>query len=160
RKGTDFDHVVLGVSIGTLPWIAPKLLDASTPLRTAVDKVKTVVTQAYQLWLNRPLKELGWKYWPESGEEPVLSGFVEPYDTWASMDQLLIREDWPAGAPRSCAYFCSAMPCGELPPPSDHDFPQRMAGLAKAGALNNLKTEMGWLWPQAAGIGKPGSFKY
>jgi hypothetical protein len=39
--------------------------------------------------------ELGFGHKPENGEEPISSGFVEPYDTWAAMNQLLCPEDWP-----------------------------------------------------------------
>ncbi|MDQ8023505.1 MAG: NAD(P)-binding protein [Moraxellaceae bacterium] len=162
KRGVDFDRVVFGISIGSLPWIAPKLLAESPALASTSNVVKTVATQAYQLWLNQPLKNLGWAYTPKSGEEPVLSGFTEPYDTWASMDQLLCREDWPAGAdePKNCAYFCSAFTQGKLPPPSNHGFPAEVAAVAKTGALNNMTSEMGWLWPAAAGVGKPGKFEW
>ena len=60
---------------------------------------------------------MGRTYTPTSGEEPVLSGFVEPFDTWASMDQLLDKEAWPANMePKNVAYFCSALPVENCPP--------------------------------------------
>ncbi|MBB5017716.1 uncharacterized protein with NAD-binding domain and iron-sulfur cluster [Chitinivorax tropicus] len=148
KRGVDFDKVVFGISIGALPHLCPQLLAQSPALQQTATRVKTVVTQAYQLWLNQPLSALGWKDAP-SGQQPVLSGFVEPYDTWASMDQLLVREDWPAGpdAPRNVAYFCSAMPVSQFPPRTDHDFPVRMAERAKQGALSQVRTQLHWLWP-------------
>ena len=48
---------------------------------------------------------LGWQ-----GGPTTLSGFVQPFDTCADMGQVLASENWSAEAPRSLAYFCSALP--------------------------------------------------
>src|SRR5471032_537808 len=59
RKGVDFDKVVFGISIGSLPALCPQLLAQSPALQLAADKVKTVATQAYQVWLNKDLRQIG-----------------------------------------------------------------------------------------------------
>ncbi|MEI5579418.1 hypothetical protein, partial [Streptomyces brasiliscabiei] len=66
-----------------------------------------MATQASQLWLNKTDEQLGWQFLPASKEGPILSGFSEPFDTWASMSNLLGKECWPdANQPSNIAYFC------------------------------------------------------
>ncbi|MYM84722.1 FAD-dependent oxidoreductase [Duganella sp. FT50W] len=153
KRGVDFDQVVFGISIGSLPVLCPQLLAQSPALLATTEKVKTVATQAYQVWLDKDLTQMGWAYQPD-GQQPVLSGFTEPYDTWAPMDQLLVREDWPAPLdPKNVSYFCSALPVASYPPVSDHGFPQRMTEIAKQGAINQLSKEIASLWSAAGPAG-------
>ncbi|SFU50247.1 NAD(P)-binding protein [Pseudoduganella namucuonensis] len=157
KRGVDFDKVVFGISIGSLPALCPQLLELSPKLRTASEKVKTVATQAYQVWLDKDLAQMGWTTQPE-GQQPVLSGFTEPYDTWAPMDQLLCREEWPATLdPKNVSYFCSALPVASYPPASDHAFPGKMTAIAKEGAVNQLSKEISALWSAA---GPSGAFPW
>jgi uncharacterized protein with NAD-binding domain and iron-sulfur cluster len=154
ERGVDFDQVVFGLPLPSLPLVAPRLLEAGPALRAATAQVRSVVTQACQVWLDRGLSDLGWSYRPD-GEEPILTNFSQPYDTWAPMDQVLPSEDWPATlAPRSVHYFCGAMALAEMPPQSDTGFPARAAALAKADAIGLLQGRIGALWP-AAGAGLP-----
>lgn len=157
KKGRDFDRIVFGISIGSIPQLCPQLLAQSEALRTTTEKVKTVVTQAYQVWLDQDLAQMGWTDQPD-GQQPVLSAFSEPFDTWAPMDQLLCREDWPAPIdPKNVSYFCSAMPVESFPPPSDHDFPARSYEKAKQAAISQLNQRITSLWANAGG---PGAFKW
>ena len=149
QRGVDFDQVVFGISVGSLPALCPQLLAQSPALRTTSEQVQTVATQAYQVWLDQDLAQMGWSHQP-GGQQPVLSAFTEPYDTWAPMDQLLCREDWPAGlAPRNVSYFCSALPVASYPPRSDSGFPLRMAEEAKKGAVHQLSQQIASLWSAA-----------
>jgi uncharacterized protein with NAD-binding domain and iron-sulfur cluster len=153
KRGVDFDQVVFGISIGSLPVLCPQLLAQSPALLATSENVQTVATQAYQVWLDKDLTQMGWANQPK-GQQPVLSGFTEPFDTWAPMDQLLVREDWPAPLdPRNVSYFCSALPVDSYPPVSDHGFPQRMAQVAKEGAIHQLSKEIASLWSAAGPAG-------
>jgi uncharacterized protein with NAD-binding domain and iron-sulfur cluster len=153
-RGRDFDQVVLGIPVGALPLAAPGLLAASPPLAATSAALRTVVTQACQVWLDRDTRSLGWTVLPD-GEEPILTGFSQPYDTWAAMSQVLPAEDWPpATAPKSVQYFCGAMALAEPPPRTDTGFPARAAAQAKANALELLGERIGALW-QEAGAGFP-----
>lgn len=153
RRGVDFDQVVFGISIASLPALCPQLLARSAPLRITAERVQTVATQAYQVWLNKDLTQMGWARQPD-GQQPVLSGFAEPYDTWAPMDQLLCREQWPpAHDPKNVSYFCSALPVDHYPPVSEHGFPARMTARAKEGALDQLSTKISALWSAAGPAG-------
>jgi uncharacterized protein with NAD-binding domain and iron-sulfur cluster len=158
EQGKDFDRVIFGISIGAFAQLCPKLLEANPALKTMTDNVQTVATQAYQVWFNQNLSSLGWRNQPK-GEEPVLSGFTEPFDTWAPMDQLLVREAWQPGAqePKNVSYFCSALPIDDYPPPSDHGFPARVAASVKTAAVNQLQTQIGALLP---GTNSSGAFDW
>lgn len=156
RRGTDFDQIVFGLSVASLAVVAQPLLKISAPLKQCSDRVEAVPTQAYQVWLNQDLQGIGWNYPGEHHEEPVLSGFTEPFDTWASMNQLLCRETWPPGnAPKNIGYFCNALALDAYPPPDDSDFPARCASLVKSTAIHQLQTEIGALWTEAGNQGFP-----
>ncbi len=149
-QGVDFDRVVFGLSVANLADVAADLLSKSDALNRCSQQVKAVATQAYQVWLNSDIKALGWTAFANDGQAPVLSAFSEPYDTWAPMDQLLEREDWPSdAAPKNISYFCSALPMATYPPYTDTDFPARAAGLAKQGAIVQLQGDISALWPNA-----------
>jgi uncharacterized protein with NAD-binding domain and iron-sulfur cluster len=154
RRGRDFDHVVLGLPVGTLPLVAPGLMAASPSLAASAAALRTVVTQAFQIWLDRDTRDLGWNYLP-GGQEPILTGFSQPDDTWAAMRQVLPAEDWPpALMPKSVHYFCGTMALADQPPRSDTGFPARAAAQAKANATELLDRRIGALW-QAVGNGFP-----
>lgn len=150
KRGTDFDKVIFGASVASVPQLCPQLVEKSPALEACVTKVQAVATQAYQTWMVPDIRGLGWEQFGRDGQEPVLSAFSEPFDTWAPMDQLLCREDWPGQAPANVSYFCSALPVADYPPYADHGFPQRMAEQAKAAAVGQLSHQIHALWPAVA----------
>jgi uncharacterized protein with NAD-binding domain and iron-sulfur cluster len=105
--GRDFDFVVLGIGIGAVPHVCSEILARDQRWRDMCEHVKTVATQAGQAWLAEELPALGWPL-----PSVTLSGFVEPFDTWADMSHLLPRELWPMAGrePKTLAYFCSVLP--------------------------------------------------
>jgi len=150
QRGVDFDKVIFGPSVAAVEQLCPQLLPLSPALQACTQHVKAVATQAYQTWMIPTVEQLGWSLYGRDGQEPVLSGFTEPFDTWAPMDQLLCREDWPAGnAPKNVSYFCSALPMTAYPPTSDHAFPAQMARQVKESAIAQLSRTIGDLWPRA-----------
>ncbi len=154
EQGKDFDQIIFGISKGALSSLCPQLLEQSQALSTMNNAVQTVATQAYQVWLTKDLAELGWTYQP-NGQQPVLSGYTEPFDTWAAMDQLLIREDWKADNqdPKNVSYFCSALPIADYPPFTDSSFPATIAAQVKQNAIGQLQNQMQPLMPNAANNG-------
>jgi uncharacterized protein with NAD-binding domain and iron-sulfur cluster len=153
RRGQDFDLVVNAISLGALPYIASELIAANPQWRAMVEEVKTVRTQAFQLWLHKTASELGWN--PGSPEPQVLDGFVEPFDTWANLSHLIPRESWaPDDRCRSIAYFCNAAPEDpQAQPFSDPAYPDTQKEKVRTAADQFLSQSMRTLWPNSAGDG-------
>jgi uncharacterized protein with NAD-binding domain and iron-sulfur cluster len=142
----DFDFVVLGVSIAALPDVAPELIEREPRWREMVRHVKTVPTQAFQVWLRSGVAELGW-HRPSVN----LAGFVEPFDTWADMSHLIPEESWN-GQTKSIAYFCSV-----LPDPARNgvavteQMHREQHAQVRANAVAFLDHDVSALWPKAKG---------
>jgi uncharacterized protein with NAD-binding domain and iron-sulfur cluster len=146
KRGQDFDRIVFGISLGSVPYVCAELVKSNPKWGLMTDKVETIQTQAFQLWLLENAAGLGWTL-----PQVNLCGYVEPFDTWADMRQLLVREHWPPELNvKAIAYFCNAMPTPPgLPPTDDLDRPQRETDVAKANALAFLRQHVGTLWPRA-----------
>lgn len=145
RVTEDFDMVVLGVGLGAIPHVARELVERSPAWKACVTAGKTVSTQAFQIWMTAGMAELGW-----SGAPASVSGFVEPFDTWADMTHLLPAESWK-GPTRSIAYFCSVLP---EPPPSTvaegAAYVSSRSAEVRENAVRFLNHDIRWLWPSAA----------
>lgn len=102
RQGTDFDTAVLAVSLGAVPFVAPRIVAHRPEWRAMVDHVGTVRTRAAQLWMRDPEPVLGG---PEPGA--TLAGLSAPLDTVASMSHLLSVEGRGTDGPATLAYLCS-----------------------------------------------------
>jgi uncharacterized protein with NAD-binding domain and iron-sulfur cluster len=153
RVSDDFDLVVLGVGLGAIPHVCREIVARDPRWRAMVDHVKTVATQAFQVWMSVDMRELGWSAPPAS-----LSGFVEPFDTWADMTHLLPREVWPQ-TPRALAYFCSVLPDPERPGDrADREFPAAQREEVRRNAVRFLNRDVVHLWPNASR--SPGEFRW
>ena len=143
--GVDFDHVVIGISVAALPDVAGELIAASDAWREMLASSRTVQTQAAQLWLDRTTPELGWKDGPT-----ILTGYVEPFDTWGDLTHLLPEEDWIASPPKSLAYFCNVMADAHpIAPYSDETFPKTQRARVFEATKKYLEEHIGTLWPMA-----------
>ncbi|HZS40458.1 MAG TPA: NAD(P)-binding protein [Polyangia bacterium] len=146
RRGADFDDVVLGIPLGALPPVAAELIAARAEWRNLVEHVRTVPTQAMQLWLKPDLPSLGWR-----APAPILTGHAFPHSTWADFSHLLGREQWSQERepPRSLAYFCG--PLRDQPPArGDVEAPARADRAAKADGVAWLDRHAAQLWPRAS----------
>jgi uncharacterized protein with NAD-binding domain and iron-sulfur cluster len=160
RVGEDFEFVVLGVGVASLPHVARELLAHDARFRDLCAHVKTVATQAGQAWLAEDLRALGWQL-----PSVTLSGFVEPFDTWADMSHLLARESWRGAPrePRSLGYFCSVLEDN----PDEPERPEAggfvpYAAAARAQVRQNfaqfLARDVKHLWPNA--VSQSGEFRW
>jgi uncharacterized protein with NAD-binding domain and iron-sulfur cluster len=141
RLGTDFDQVVLGIPVGALAPICGELMERDERFRRGIESAKTVRTQAFQLWLKKSSKQLGWAY----GENSVTGSYVEPLDTYCDMTHLIPNESWPPGASvRSIAYFCGVL--DDRPGESADDARRRV----RANAVEFLNRDSEVLWPAAS----------
>ncbi len=152
--GTDFDEVILGISIGALPAIASEL-NVSTAWQNMINNVIPISTIAYQLWLKSSIQQMGWPY--ISDGLALVGSYQEPYDTWADMSDLIPREAWPAGdQPQNIAYFCGPTPepyAGQILKNaqtanfSDPGFPAAQTTVAQNYALDYVQNLTAHIWP-------------
>ena len=143
KRGQDFDLVIFGIPVAAAASITTELSSNSAKpgWKTMIDSVKTVQTQAYQLWCNQTLEDLGWI---DGSNPPVLGTYVELIDTYADMTHLLPVENQPAGQDvRSIAYFCGAMPDTRTQADAD--------ALARKSAIDNTVMNMPRLWKRFQG---------
>ena len=140
--GTDFDFVVLAVSIGAIPSVCPELLARDERWRQMVEHVKTTATQAFQVWLSEDLDALGWR-----GPPYIVSAFDKPFDTWCDMAHVIPEEGW-VKPPATSVYFCSVLadpPAG--PDLADPEYPARCAEQVHDHAVRFLSDAARHLWP-------------
>lgn len=151
RLGEDFDDVVLGISLGALPEICAPLAAASARWQRMFAEVKTVRTQAFQVWMNRSIEELS-RTDGESLEGVVATAYGLPIDSWADLSQVLDAERWPAERrPRSVAYFCGVMKEDPAEPArgTTPAYPETQRRLVVERARRALREQTGVFWPQA-----------
>lgn len=145
RVGDDFDTVVLAASIGSLPEPCTELIEHSAHWRAMITDVATVATQSLQVWLRPCEADLGWSF-PAS----TVSGYVPPFDTYASMTHLLAKEQWPAEhQPATLGYFCGSLQLTD--PASDP------VEAVRANAVRFLDRHAGHFWPATIG---PAGFRW
>jgi uncharacterized protein with NAD-binding domain and iron-sulfur cluster len=150
RVGRDFDLVVLGIGLGEVPFACRELVAGDPRWQAMVDHVKTVPTQALQLWLRPSMPSLGWSSGPVT-----LSGFAPPFDTWADMGHLLPLEDWES-PPGALAYFCGVL--RDAPPRADDlTHPARRHAEVSTHVSEFLARQLGHVWPDA--VDRQGRFR-
>jgi uncharacterized protein with NAD-binding domain and iron-sulfur cluster len=146
--GEDFDDLVLATSLGMVPHLCGELLERSPRWRAMVDGVATVPTQSLQIWLREAEDRLGW---PHPGA--TVSGYVTPFDTYASMSHLLPREQWTGeDSPRAIGYFCSVLANAQAADPATAH------AAVRGNAVDFLNRYAGHFWPRA--IGPDGRFRW
>ena len=145
NHGVDFDEVIIGASLASMPVIAAELIDASTAWYNMIEKVQTVQTQAFQFWLSENDKILQADY------NKFLTGYVEPLDTFCAMNQLIDREAWPpANTPKYISYVCGAFPDATvIPPPHVHDFAAKEKQRVLQNMLQYFKNDLQHVMPGA-----------
>ena len=125
KRGTDFDLVVFGLPISCVPNVAPQLIARSPRWQRAVDRVRTVPTQALQLWLDRPAVAArptsSPGSWPAGSSSPSTRGRTCPSSS--------PRNRVPGSA--TVAYFCSVLADAKPPGRGQADAMARRAGLAR-----------------------------
>jgi uncharacterized protein with NAD-binding domain and iron-sulfur cluster len=165
RRGVEFDHVVLAVSIGMIGIVARELIEDQRAWRDMTTHIRTVATQAVQLWLRPDERVLGWHR-----QGVTTSAYVPPFETWASMPQTLWAEDWPDDErPGSVAYFCGTLDAPWPPNEAHPAYVRRYRDQVYAAAVKHLDrrvglylpgavTEDGFAWHLLSGVdGKRGS---
>jgi uncharacterized protein with NAD-binding domain and iron-sulfur cluster len=153
RVGDDFDFVVLGIGLGAIPHTCQELIERDQRWRDMVAHLKTVNTQAFQIWLSEDMEQLGWIDPPLA-----LSAFVQPFETWADMSHLIGEERWKVD-PGAIAYFCSVLKDSVTSKEfSDASYPKRRKLEVRENAVRYLNNDIVQLWPKA--IKRRGEFRW
>jgi uncharacterized protein with NAD-binding domain and iron-sulfur cluster len=143
RDGEHFDEVVLAIPVGAHPYVCAELMAGNSRWKAMVDRLGTIYTQAFQVWTSADMDALG-ADWPQA----TTGGYLEPFDTYADMRQLIAREKWKEGEVGAIGYFCNVMPTPPgVPSRDDRGLPARAEQTVKANALEFLRTSMAPLWP-------------
>lgn len=168
KCGEDFDKVILGISVGALPFLTKSLARAHRPWARMLDHAVTVSTQAMQLWLNRTPWELGWNGYTNDYDDYLLSAnFMTQPNGQGDFTKYIRFEDWPANhKPAAMLMLCGTLPfyhriTGEEGP----DFPRRLAEQVKAQSIQFLQATGGHMLPGATvaarkGYGDPFAFDF
>jgi uncharacterized protein with NAD-binding domain and iron-sulfur cluster len=159
QQGRDFDLVVLGISLGVLPFICQELIAQNPRWQGMLENIPTVPTQSLQLWLRPDLRQLGW-----TGAPATVAAFAQPFNTYADMAHLLPHERWPSRGPGDLAYLCGPLSpedCARLQveagPPEERSLYERGQQQVRENAVTWLTDNASVLWPRA---GAPGRFDW
>jgi uncharacterized protein with NAD-binding domain and iron-sulfur cluster len=160
RRGEDFDVVVFAIPVAMAELVCQELIEDRPEWKAMVHGLSTTATQALQLWLRDDEPSLGW---PHPGA--TVSAYAQPFNTWASMDQLVAVEPWPdADRPGTIAYFCGALDAPWPPDGEGDDYPRRQHERARRNArqlveqdlphlLPGVRDEDGFRWDLLCGAG-------
>ncbi|HEY1282351.1 MAG TPA: FAD-dependent oxidoreductase, partial [Acidimicrobiales bacterium] len=139
RQGRDFDVVVLAISVGMVPHAAQALVEHVPGWRDVVANVRSVATQALQLWMRPTEMELGWAH-----PGATVSGYRAMFDTYSSMSHLAVAEAWPQDdRPGAVVHLCSALPDAVATDPDVAN------DIVERNAAAFLNTDMSRFWPGA-----------
>ena len=141
RRGTDFDHVVLGISVGALHGMCDELKERKPRFAAMLDDSRTTATQAIQVWSPKTTDELGWRF----NDQSIAGAYREPVDTYCNMSHLKDREDWPEGEVCSIGYFCGPLK-DTVVEGKDHD---KVLAEVKQRGIDFFNTESADIWPKA-----------
>jgi uncharacterized protein with NAD-binding domain and iron-sulfur cluster len=154
QRGQDFDDIVLAIPVGMHPFVCDQLIEASPAWARMVDRVETTATKAFQLWLTENVTGI------PSQRNVTMTGYVEPFDTWSSMDHLLVHEDWELESPpASLVYFCDTLPTDWPPDPGDLGYTKRQDELVREEAIGFVENDLVDIWP-AARDAETGRFRW
>ncbi|HWH95057.1 MAG TPA: NAD(P)-binding protein [Baekduia sp.] len=140
RVGEDFDDVVLGISVASLPPVTQELAAADPRFAAMLEQAATVATQALQVWMTKDPKQLG----ADNPAGMVSGAYLQPLDTLCDMSHLLPREGWsPQDGVVSIGYLCGTMQEPE------HDTQEDADERAFAAGMEHLREKALALWPGA-----------
>jgi uncharacterized protein with NAD-binding domain and iron-sulfur cluster len=145
RRGEDFDVAVFAIPVGMAAHVCRQLIEQRREWRAMVDHLATTATQALQLWLRADEPALGWPY-----PGATVSAYAQPFNTWASMNQLIAAECWPdRDRPATIAYFCGAL--DSAPPEANAHYERQERERAARNALQFVTRDLPHLLPGISG---------
>ena len=146
RRGEDFDVAVFAIPVGMAKHVGRELIAQKPEWQHMTAHLSTTATQALQLWLRADEPTLGWRF-----PGTTVSAYTHPFNTWASMDQLIAAEGWPADdRPGTIAYFCGALDASE-PAHADAAYPHQQHARVEENARRFVTRDLAHLLPGVVG---------
>ncbi|MCG9873489.1 MAG: NAD(P)-binding protein [Leptospiraceae bacterium] len=141
KQKEDYDIIVLGISIAALPIICKELIESNSRWRSMVEKVETIQTQAFQIWLKKDTKDLGFETKLSKTDFLLGASYNNPFNDFSDFSDLIPIEDWKSdNSPKSLFYFCGPMQESEpVPDFSETSYPERMKERVKWSATQALQ---------------------
>lgn len=167
KRREDFDEVILGVSVGALPWITADLSKRSKRWKRMLSESRTVMTQAMQIWLRKTPWALGWAGYTNDYDDYLLSAnFMTQPNGHGDFTKYIPYEEWPAEhRPASLLLLCGTLPFyGEIDR-TDTSLPRRLAAECRERSIQFLQATGGFMLPGATvaaqqGYGDPFAFDF
>lgn len=149
RVTEDFDCIVLAVGLGEIPHVCSELVARNARWREMVTHCKTAATQSFQIWLSEEIEDLAC-----FDTETTITGFVQPFETYADMRQTIAQENWKV-RPRSTVYFSGSLPDRQLPLElEDLQFQEKARELVRHNAIRFLNRDVVHILPGAFAHGR------
>jgi uncharacterized protein with NAD-binding domain and iron-sulfur cluster len=139
-RGSEFDVVVLAISIGAFDDVANDLKLPGSKFAAMVDGLKTMRTQALQVWLGVNFQQLG-----SPAPAGMVISYYEPFNSWSDMSQVLNKEQWGFVPVHNISYFCDALP-------DDLVSDAAAAAFVAQNATQFLQHDVTPLWPGFVGV--------
>jgi uncharacterized protein with NAD-binding domain and iron-sulfur cluster len=147
RRGEDFDVAVFAIPVPMAMHICQELIENRPEWQAMITHVSTTATQALQLWLRPDEPSMGWPY-----PGATVSAYAQPFNTWASMDQLIAAECWTdSDRPGAIAYFCGALDAPWPPDESDAGYAAHQHARVASNALRFVTRDLPHLLPGLSG---------
>jgi uncharacterized protein with NAD-binding domain and iron-sulfur cluster len=145
-KGRDYDDLILGIPVGSFPYIAQDLCAASPAWKLMAENLKTVRTLGFQTWMNSTLEQTGWR-----NGKILTDTCVQPTNMEADATQIIVRENWPPDqAPVNLTYFGGLMKDDPNQPSAPNPaYPPTQQEVIRQEAITFLSQHAGIYWPDA-----------
>ena len=161
-QGVDFDHVVLGISLGAFmpmpgqPGMVAELSAANAQFADMVNNQGLVPSVGIQFWMEPSTVDLGW-----TTGKPTALAWSYPNDVWADMTQVLEYEMYTTNPPQSLHYLCGVLGTDAyLRPPTDTGVQADAHALARAQTIEQFARYTNTIWPAAIEPGEPTALDY
>ncbi|MEO1610983.1 MAG: NAD(P)-binding protein [Pseudomonadota bacterium] len=168
EQGKDFDKVIIGISVGALPYLTKSLARHERKWANMLKNARTVATQAMQIWLNKTPWDLGWNGYTNTYDDYLLSAnFMTQPNGQGDFTKYIKYEAWPKDhTPESLLLLCGTIPFyHEITGNEGPDFPKKWAEQVKHQSIQFLQATGGFMLPGATvaaqkGYGDPFSFDF
>ena len=150
KREVDFDIIVFGIPVGSLPYLCSELLEASPSLSNANKYIGRIASVQLQMWGNIAMSQ---------SMTPCFYSSAEQDFVVSSGDPNLRLEDWESLGtnPKNCQYVTFVNDIDKIPPSNHTWFPHECRKKVKKFVKSRVENLLENCWP---GAYKDGNFKW